>query len=236
MFFGGGMPGMPGMQGKSGGPGIHVFHMGGMGPMGPMGPMGGMFQGDFGNHMFEQFQKPPPIIKNIEITLEHAYNGGNYTFDVERVIMKNGMRMNEIEKMTISIPKGINENEIIIKRGCGNMFNDNLAGDLKLIVNISKDAQFERMGNDLIYKHYISLKDALCGFNFEIRHLNGKLIQMNNTSKHTIIKPGFKKTIQNLGMIREDQYQTTGNLIIEFNIEFPDTLSNDKIQILKDIL
>ena len=144
--------------------------------------------------------------------------------------------MTEIEKMTIDIPKGINESEIIIKRGCGNAVNDQIVGDLKLIVNIKENKYFQRLGNDLIYQRKISLKEALCGFSFEIKHLNGKNIQMNNTVNSTVVKPGFKKIVPGLGMIREDQYKTVGNLIIEFEIEFPDVLSNETVQLLKDIL
>ena len=48
-----------------------------------------------------------------------------------------------------------------------------------------------------------------------------------------MITPNFKKIIPNLGMIRQNH---TGNLIINFTIEFPKTLSLDKIQLLEKIL
>ena len=49
-------------------------------------------------------------------------------------------------------------------------------------------------------------------------------------SNHTIIKPQFKKTIPNLGMMREN---AQGSLIIEFDVEFPDSLTVEQIEVLK---
>ena len=225
MFFGGGMPGMHGMPGMGMPGGIHVFHMGGNGPHG--------FHGGFGNHMFEQLQKPPPLIKNVQLTLEHAYHGGNFTFDLERSIVRDGMRMVELEKITVDIPRGISDNDVILKRGCGNANSESNVGDLKLMISIIPNPDFERIGLDLVHKRKISLKEALCGFSFEIKHFNGKPLHMNNMSNPVIAKPGFKKVVPGLGMIREGK---TGNLIIEFDVVFPDSLSEEKIALLKDIL
>ena len=238
MFFGGGMPGMrgmPGMGGMPGMPGIHIFHMSGGGGEGGGGPPN-MFQPGFTpNHLFEQFNKPPPLIKNVQITLENAYEGGNFSFDVERVHVQNGgVHTREIEKIEVEIPKGIDHGDILIKRGCGNS-NEFTKGDVKLIVEIVPHPDFQRMGKDLVYKRKITLKEALCGISFEFRHLNKKQIQMNNMVNPVVICPGYKKVIPEFGMIH-DQTQTRGNLIIEFEIVFPEKLSEAQISGLNQIL
>jgi DnaJ family protein A protein 2 len=79
---------------------------------------------------------------------------------------------------------------------------------------------------DLFYRKSITLKEALCGFAFEIPHLNGKVLSLNNRSNPTVIKPNYRKIVQGLGMIRENAY---GNLIIEFDIEFPESLTGEQI-------
>ena len=86
---------------------------------------------------------------------------------------------------------------------------------------------------DLIYKKHISLKEALCGFTFEIVHLNGKLLNMNNMSNPSIIKPDFKKIIPGFGMNKNNQ---TGNLIVELIIDFPDSLTSEQIEGIKNLL
>ena len=215
--MGGGFPGFPGMGG--GMPGnIHVFHMGGPG----MNP----------EFIFQQ-QKPQPILKTIDISIEHAYFGGSYTIDLERNIIKNGMHITEIETIHVDIPKGISNKEVIVVSNRGHMINENNIGDLKISVNVLPHNIFKREGNDLVFLKKLSLKESLCGFSLEIKHLNGKILNMNNTVNPTIIKPGYKKIVPNMGMITNQQ---TGNLIIDFEIEFPDNLDSDKIESLKNIL
>jgi DnaJ-class molecular chaperone len=50
----------------------------------------------------------------------------------------------------------------------------------------------------------------------------------------TVIKPNYKKTVPGLGMINKNGQ--TGNLIIEFTIEFPDGYSSEIIESLKPLL
>ena len=86
---------------------------------------------------------------------------------------------------------------------------------------------------DLIYKKTVTLKEALCGFSLEIVHLNGKTLLLNNTKNATIVKPNYRKIVPNLGIMREGN---VGNMIIEFNVVFPDTLSDVQVEKLAEIL
>ena len=76
----------------------------------------------------------------------------------------------------------------------------------------------------MVFKKKLNLKEALCGFSFQIEHLNGKTLGINNTT--TIIPPGSKKVINTMGMVKEGH--PPGNLIIEFEIEFPSSLSPEQ--------
>ena len=178
-------------------------------------------------------QKPPPIIKNIEINLSQAYSGMNFPIEIERWIKQtNNVKTTEKEKIYVTIPSGIDENEIIILRNQGNILNETLKGDIKCFIKIKNDTEFERNGLNLIYTKKISLKDALCGFSFVLHYIDGKQYTINNSSGK-IINPGFKKQINNMGMKRDNQ---KGNLIIDFKIEFPDNLTNKQITTLKETL
>lgn len=224
MMFNGGMPGMRpgGMPG-----GIHVFHSG---PGGAHFSMGG---GGPGINIFQQLQKPQPIIKNIQIPFHLAYNGCTIHVPIEKWIVKNQIRTNETDTIYVPIAAGIDDGEIIIMRDCGNTINDDLKGDIKLIVALENNTPFLRKGMDLLYKKTITLKEALVGFSFEVQHVNGKMISINNQVNQTIVKPGYSKTIPGLGMIRDNN---TGNLIIEFSVEFPESLTEDQLAKLREIL
>ena len=109
----------------------------------------------------------------------------------------------------------------------GNMVNADLKGDIKVVVSIVSHTLFVRKGLDLTYHISLSLKEALCGFKRELHHINGKVIQLNNTAAPTVIKPNYSKTVPGMGMIRE---ASKGNLIIEFEIVFPEILTTSQIE------
>ena len=199
----------PGMQ--FGGPKIHVFRGG--------PPMGFM-------------QKPTPIIQTVSITMEQVLLGATIPVDIERWMIENGNKVFEKETVYVTVPKGVDDNEIIILREKGNILNDEIKGDLKLFIKIENTTQFERKGLDLIIKKQISLKDALCGFSFELKYVNGKVYTLNNNSG-SIIPSGYIKTIPNMGLTREGH---TGNLLIHFQVDFPEKLTEEQIKLLKEIL
>ena len=193
------------------------------GPGGGIGGLGGMFS--------NAMQKPTPIITNITIELDQAYTGCTLPTKIERWIYDNGTKQLETETIYVSIPKGIDNNEMIILRDKGNVLSENNIGDIKIFITIQNNTDFTRDGLNLIYNKTISLKDSLCGFSFKIKYINGNNLTLNN--KNTIITPDYQKTIPKMGLTRDTH---VGALIINFNIEFPTNLSSECITALQKIL
>jgi DnaJ-class molecular chaperone len=227
----GGMPGMHGMDAEDIA-NINNFGMGmGMG-MGGL-PPGAHFQ-VFHNGVpvnMGRPNKPSPIIKNVTIDIEQVYTGTTIPVEIERWIHENNLRVSETENLYVTIPKGIDDGEIIILKDKGNIINDSCKGDVKIFVKIINNTDIKRSGLDLMYEKKISLKDALCGFSFEIKYINGKMYTLNNTSGN-IISPGYRKIIPNMGLSREN---AIGNLIITFHIDFPEKLTDEQINQLKNV-
>jgi hypothetical protein len=219
------MPGIPGMGGMAGmpfgaNPNIRVFHNG-------MPVNVGMRQ-----NMAQNLQKPTPIIKSVTITMEQVLTGANVPVEVERWIVENGHKMFEQETLYVTVNKGVDDNEIIILREKGNVLAETCKGDVKVFIKVENNTDFQRRGLDLILIKTISLKEALCGFSFELKYINNKIYTINNNSGN-IIKPGYEKVIPNMGLGRDGH---TGNLIIVFQIEFPDKLEEEKMKALKELL
>ena len=225
MFFGGGFPGgIPGIPGGMSGmpPG-----MGGI----PGMPHVQIFRNGQRVNM-NTLQKPSPIMKTITISLEQSYIGLTYPLQVERWIMINNEKRIEREKVYVKINKGIDSGEIIMIKEKGNMINERLKGDIKLFVKVENKTNMKRDGLNLKYKKEITLKQSLTGFKFDIKHINGKTYTINNEGGN-IIPSNYVKEINNLGMSRED---ITGKLIVEFNVLFPEKLTQDQITKLREIL
>ena len=236
MLFGQSMGGMPGMgQGFPGMPGPGGMGMGQMHQVhhGPGGPEIRIFHGGFPPHMHQRPQKPAPIILNKTITLEQAFTGYTLPIEVERWVMIGEMKIHEEETLYITVPPGIDDNEVLLLLEKGNAVNDQCKGDIKVVIHLENKSGFKRQGLDLIYRKSISLKEALCGFAFEIPHINGKTLSLNNKSNPTIVKPNYKKVVQGLGMMRDNTY---GNLIIEFEVEFPESLTAEQISAVEACL
>jgi DnaJ family protein B protein 4 len=178
-------------------------------------------------------QKPTPIIKNIAVSIDKILTGTTVPIDIDRWIVQEGHKLFEHETLYVQIPKGADEGEIIILREKGNISSENCKGDIKIFVSIENNTEFKRQGTDLIFSKRISLKEALCGFVFEINHLNGKRLALNNINNPTVVKPNFKKLVQGMGMTRDN---SVGNLIIEFDIDFPETLTANQIEGLNTFL
>lgn len=226
-----GMP-MPGMHGMP----INIFDM----LFSQMHGMGGgginieiMHNGNGATFIRRHIGKPETIVHNISITLEQAYTGIVENITIDRWNMRtDGIRINELETIQVKIPAGIENGENILLEGIGNSIDGNPnKGDVKICVEVKSHSIFVRQGADICFKKTLSLKEALCGTQFQFEHLSGKMFTVMVVS---IIFPGGKKIFNNRGMPKSDG--TSGNLIIEFDVVFPDSLTTEQKDILNSIL
>ena len=222
MFAGGNTPFGNNFQtnaNNSGGPNIRVFHNG--------------RPANFNFHSnMQHIRKPSVIQKQVVISLEQCYNGCVVELNVSRTVEKNNESTIEEEDLYINIPKGINNKEIMTLHEKGNIIDSQL-GDIKITVIVENNTPYIRQGLDVILKENLTLKDALCGFSLEFTYLNGKKFALNNTDNYTLIKPGYKKVIPNMGITRDGK---TGSFIVHFEVEFPNTLDKTIREKLAEIL
>jgi DnaJ-class molecular chaperone len=177
-------------------------------------------------------EKPAPIIKTVTINMAQVLNGDKVPVEVERWIVENGIKVSEMVTLYVDIFKGIDQNEVIILKDEGNTLNQHCKGDIKVFVKIENTSSFVRNGLDLILEHTITLKEALCGFTYELKHLNGRIYNINNNAGN-VVTPEFKKVIPEMGLMRD---QHVGNLILHFHIEFPKSLTSEQMAKLEAIL
>lgn len=169
---------------------------------------------------------PINIIKELEITIEQSYNGCDVPIEIVRWVYEGNIKKEERETLYVSIQRGIDDNEVIELKHKGNVLNDQTKGDVKIFIKVKNDTIFTRNGLDLRVKHNVTLKEALCGFSFNLTFINNKMFKINN-GVGNIVTPGFKKIIKNMGMVRGEK---TGSLIIEFIVGFPSQLTSGQIE------
>jgi DnaJ family protein B protein 11 len=183
-------------------------------------------------HIFTSKSKPAPIKKTLLISIKDVLQGNSVPVTIERWIIENNDKIFEKETIYVKIPKGADTNEIIILENKGNILCENGKGDIKITLEVEEHDEFQRNGLDLMYIKSITLKEALCGFTFDLKHLNGKIYSINN-KRGNLINSGHRKSIFKLGLTREEY---VGNLVIEFHVLFPEKLSNETIETLSTLL
>lgn len=178
-------------------------------------------------------QKPALISVNITITLEQACQGATVPVEMERWNM-NSEGTHELDKHIeyVTIPVGAESGEVIILSNRGNEGASEYRGDVKVTLTVEEHSTFKRNGLDIIMEKKISLKEALCGFAFDIEHLNGKKFAFNSSTGN-IIRDGLIKTIPQLGIQRGTE---RGNLNVAFKVSYPEKLTEAQIKTLSDTL
>ena len=134
------------------------------------------------------------------------------------------------EMLVLEIPKFCRNDTQIRFSEKANDFPGQPTGDLIFVIKYKPHKTFKVEGPNIKLELQISLYEALCGFSRKIKYLDNTILNIKSTN---IIKPNDIKCIHNEGL----QYDNRrGHLILEFNIEFPDTIVTDNSSVLASIL
>lgn len=98
------------------------------------------------------------------------------------------------------------------------------------------DDVFKRQGNDiLIMKYEISLKQALCRTDVQVRHLDGRVLNIQRPAGSTLAA-GQWVAVREEGMPRHGQPFMKGNLYIRFEVFIPQQIPVDLVLKLEELL
>ena len=136
------------------------------------------------------------------------------------------------KKISIPIERGMKDGRKITLEDLADHHPDcDEQGDLILIIRIKNHDTFTRKAEDLYYQKNILLSEALCGVRFLLSHLDGRQILIKYDE---IVKPNQEYCIKDEGLYKDNFNK--GNLIINFNIIFPEVLDNERKMYLSKIL
>ena len=184
---------------------------------------------------------PDPITLTITVTYEQAYFGESFQVEYDKTVYETPT-ISSIKRdtVTIAVPRGTRHQEKLIVPNIGNVNAHGKCGSLQFTFNVEPHPVFARdnASNDLILHKKISLKESLCGMQFEFTHLSGKMYQIINKNPGAVIQPESIKTIKGLGFERSDGSggSQVGSLQIVFHVEYPESISPDLYETLATIL
>lgn len=134
----------------------------------------------------------------------------------------------EIFEIKIERGMDVKKEHIIVE--AGNCYPGTHPGDIIIVFQLVNHDKFHVRNSNLIMNQKILLCEALCGSEFIVKHLDNSLIKIKTKE---IIKPGVIKTLKGRGMPTRNG---CGDLIIIFDIEFPDSLLIHQKKNLKKFL
>ena len=96
---------------------------------------------------------------------------------------------------------------------------------------------FVRKGADLFMKKKISLVEALIGFEFQLKHLDGQVYTIY-TGRGEVMADKSRKVVRGLGMPFLKSHSDHGNLVIDFKVVMPKRgeLNKEQLEVLSSIL
>merc|ERR1719174_2718589 len=101
---------------------------------------------------------------------------------------KSFKRKSEREVLEVHIQKGSPDNHKVTFREMADEHPDADAGDVVFVLKEQEHKEFKRRGADLFIERKISLVEALCGFEIEVTHLDGRKLLVK-TNPGDIVKP-----------------------------------------------
>jgi DnaJ family protein A protein 2 len=179
-------------------------------------------------------QRHGPMIMQTQTTCDECNGEGKIIKDKCKEC-KGKMVKNIKRKIGIDIDKGVPDGHRYTMGGEGDEYPEIETGDLVVEIFLDKHKDFIRKGADLVYKTEISLLEALTGVKIAITHLDGRRILIY-TEPGEIIQPEKLKTVSELGMPFFNRPYKYGNLYLDFQIIFPDKLTNEQTAKIIEIL
>lgn len=199
------------------------------------GPSTSSFPGGMGRGMGRRKRQDPAVVKDLQVSLEEVLNGTSKKLKITRRVLNPDGQSTRVEDkiLQIDVKPGWKAGTKITFPKEGDQTPNSIPADIVFVIKDKPHSTFVRDGQDIRYKARIALRDALCGTTIQVPTLSGRKIPLNLME---IVGPGSQRRIQGEGLPYAKQPSKKGDLIIEFDIKFPDKISQSAREILRDCI
>lgn len=159
---------------------------------------------------------------------EICFGAGEVPKDVCEKCKGKGVLRRE-EEISIVIPAGIRDGEMIRMTGQGEAVSKGTTGDLYIKINVIPHPVFKREGNDLVMNLNLKLSDALLGVKYPIETLDGNI--------EVTIPEGVSvnEILRVRGKGVPSGKSKRGDLLIKLNIKLPNKLSKKSRELIEEL-
>nr|XP_046263191.1 dnaJ homolog subfamily B member 1b [Scatophagus argus] len=211
------------------------FGMGG-GGMGGFSRTFSSGMGGMGGHSsVVKKHQDPPVVYDLQVSLEEILSGCTKKMKISRKRLNpDGRTVRTEDKiLEVQIKKGWKEGTKITFPKEGDQTPTNIPADVVFVLKDKQHPVFKRDGSDIVYPARISLRDALCGCTINAPTLEGKAVTVSTTD---IVQPGMKRRISGEGLPYPKRPDRRGDLIVEYEVKFPERLSQNARDTIAQVL
>lgn len=178
------------------------------------------------------------MIQQMQHVCPDCRGSGEVINERDKCPLCKGNKVSQEKKvLEVHVEKGMQQGQKIVFEGQADEAPDTITGDIVFVLQVKDHPKFRREQDDLYIDHNLSLTEALCGFQFAVKHLDGRQLLIKSNPGE-VIKPGQYKALNDEGMPQHNRPFMKGRLYIQFNVDFPDSgfLSPDQCQLLEKVL
>lgn len=141
------------------------------------------------------------------------------------------------EEITVSIPPGITDGEMIRMPGKGEAVAAGIAGDLYVKIHVRPHQIFHKEGANLVMDLKVKLSDALLGTVYPIETLDGKIeVKIpEGVSPNQILRVKGKGVPVGKDAATSLSTSRRGDLLIKLHIQIPEKLSRNAKELFKKL-
>lgn len=177
----------------------------------------------------------PTIEKEVFVSLEEIASGCDKKMKISRkVFREDGSRTDEDKVLKIAVKPGWKAGTKVTFNQEGDRVPGKIPADVAFVIRDKPHPVFRRDGVDLHYTYKVPLREALCGTVVQVPTLQGRKVGINCAGE--VIKPGSNKRLQGFGLPYPKEPSKKGDLIVDFEVLFPDRVSQSSRDILYDVL
>jgi curved DNA-binding protein len=172
----------------------------------------------------QAFRRQPrasaPVYQNqVSISLHEAYHGATRHLEVDG------------RRLEVKIPAGARTGTKVRIPGVGPTAPDGRKGDLYLVIDVAKDARFERKGSNLHTHIPVDLYTAVLGGEIEVPTLAGQVM----LSVPAGTQPGQTFRLSGRGMPHLNNSDQHGDLLVTVDIRIPKELNERERSLYEEL-
>jgi len=177
----------------------------------------------------------PAVEHDLYVSLDDICKGVTKRMKISRRVVSNdGTARKEEKVLTINVKPGWKSGTKITFQREGDQAPNKIPADIVFIIRDKPHPHFKREGSDLRHVCKITLREALCGVLVDIPTLTSEKIPINLANE--IVKPTTVKRIPGYGLPLPKEPNKRGDILVSFDIQFPDKLSQNSKDLMYEML